>query len=160
MQPSTSNSASTSNQPLLPTSLETASTLPAATRSTGPSLPNTAEQMLAKRKRKRAQEPNPLSQKKKKKEGGKAVKTSQEKGKAKAAVVGNEKEKEKKQKETVVKDKQPKEAASTSTVAADKPSDPTKGVPRPEGPGTSKKALRRKQQREKKEAVSKPSMEA
>lgn len=161
---STSTSVATEAEDDAPASGVTAtSQLPIATRSTAASEPLTAEQMLAKKRgKKKVGGPNPLSVKKKKRDpagakkaGGEKAKTQDVKGKGKERSGDGNTSK-------------PEGAANGSATGAKKkrtrdeafpadsekaPSngkahtDPTAGVSRPEGPGTSKKALKRKKKK-------------
>lgn len=109
--------------------VDATSGLPAATRSTSATKPNTIEQKLVRAhasKKRKMKEPNPLSVKKKKPNmtsasKKKAPSNSTSKSSSKGEEGGEEKKNESK-----------------------KSADPTKGITRPQGDGTSKKALKRK----------------
>jgi hypothetical protein len=115
--------------------------LPAATRSTSASKPNTIEQKLvrahASSKKRKMKEPNPLSIKKKKPNMTMPKKTVSSASSAPPATKGN--------------DGQEKSGIADQATAED----PTKGVSRKQGDGLSKKALKRKQKKSQKEGEGK-----
>lgn len=106
--------------------VDAAADLPAATRSTSATKPNTIEQKLVRAhatKKRKMKEPNPLSVKKKKPNMTMPKKSA-------SSSVSDTKENGLKQK-----------------GQADEVADPTKGVTRKQGDGQSKKALKRKQKK-------------
>jgi len=112
--------------------------LPAATRSTSATKPNTIEQKLVRAhatKKRKMKEPNPLSVKKKKPNMTMPKKSAS----SVSDTNGNGQEKK---------------------GQADEVADPTKGVTRKQGDGQSKKALKRKQKKAQQEGQSKDGAEA
>ena len=117
-----------------------ASALPPATRSTAAALPATAEQLLARRDRKRKRahkEPNPLSVKKKK---AKKLNTA-----SRATDSASGKGKQKDEADSAAKETLGNGADTAESKKENQ--DPTKGITRPLGDGSSKKALARKRRK-------------
>lgn len=111
--------------------------LPAATRSTSASKPNTIEQKLtrahASSKKRKMKEPNPLSIRKKKPNMTMPKKNASSSSSSAAA--------------TTKAAGEPQQSGTTDQGAVD----PTKGVSRKQGDGLSKKALKRKQKKAEKQ---------
>jgi hypothetical protein len=143
-EPAAATSTSTDDKPSEPASGVTdGNSIPAATRATIATRPNTVEQKLerahVRTKKRKMKEPNPLSIKRKKPNATAPAASGKSSTGKKAATKGDGDVKAEKKDST------------TSSKEGVKVEDDTKGVTRQTGDGTSKKALKRKRKRAEKE---------